>query len=232
MLASACSDDADDGTKLPIEEFVLHECTHSTPGELLTGREASDYAGLECVAWDFGSDVALDLIHRFAGCGFDGHDVDEARMLWTPAVKQISANQIEYDVQWNFSDQSACGGCLHDFSVRLRDRLELGERVRIEVATRSCNQKSCTWDRDSVRVGDESVGIRCRYVGNNSGDSHEWGMVGLRPRNDGSCDATLVVVGDSEEDIRCLPSCEEDSDCPATDVQSCIDGACQLRDPW
>lgn len=229
MLGSACSDDADDadeGTKLPIEEFVLHECQSSAKGALLTGREASDYAGLECVAWDLRSDAALDLINRAAACatGF-GEET-----LWTPAVKQLSPDRIEYDVQWNFSDPNACGGCLYDFSVKLRD-VELGEHVRIDVATRSCT-KGCDWSRDSVRTGDEASGIRCRYIENETGDSSDWGKVGIHPRNDGSCDSELIPVEGEDGETRCLPSCEEDSDCPATDVQSCIDGACQLRDPW
>lgn len=222
VLGWAC-DDAADGAALEVEKFDFRECKNRATGELLTGRETSDYDGLECVAWDFGSrDVAIDLINRPAGCGFDGSDHDDA--LWRPAVKQSLASQIEFDVQWNFSDPSACGGCLHDFSVKLSG-VELEKRVRIDIATRSCTR--CSWQRDSVRAADPS-GIRCRYVNN---DREDGGTLRLPPYN-GRCDGELVLRELPDGGMLCLSSCESDDDCPLGELESCADGVCVLRDPW
>ncbi len=224
VLGCAC-EDASDGTSLELDEFVLDECKGRGSGKLLTGRETSDYAGLECVAWEFKSgDVVIDLINRPAHCGFSGDSEEET--LWSPTVKQLSVRQIEYDVQWNFSDPNACGGCLHDFSVRLSD-VELDERVRLDVATRSCT-RVCTWQRDSVRAAEPS-GIRCRYVYN---DRDEGGTLRLPPYN-GVCEGELVPT-ELSEDIGslCLPSCDSDDDCQLGELESCQDGVCKLRDPW
>ena len=173
VLGWAC--DADEPPQLEVDKFVLNECKTRATSGLLTGRETSDYAGLECVAWDFASgDVAIDLINRPAHCGFSGEPSEDT--LWSPSVRQLSASQIEYDVEWNFSDPNACEGCLHDFSVKLRD-VELEERVRIDVATRSCTT-ICPWERDSLRAAEPS-GIRCRYVDDGWFHGDEPGMLRL-----------------------------------------------------
>lgn len=229
VLAWACDAATPAGTELEIDEFVLNECKTRKTSGLLTGRETNEYSGLECVAWDFQvGDVVIDLINRPADCGFSGDDPEDT--LWSPSVRQLSANQIEYDVQWNIGFANACEGCWHDFSVRLSD-VELEKRVRIDVATRSCNAKDCPWQRDSLRA-DEPSGIRCRYVNDAGSFGEDWGKLRCHPFTGGTCDRALVATELPDGSTRCLSSCESDDDCSLSELEICRDGVCQLSDAW
>lgn len=224
----ACNDSGGADT-LEITKFELNECqSRAATSSLLTGRHAADYTGLECVAWDFASDqYALDLIHVPAGCGFRG---SEDETLWQPIVKRGSRSSLEYDVQWNFADPNACGGCIHDFSVMFEE-VDLDDDLRIETKTRSCTK--CPWARDSVDTNHERAGVRCRY-----GDWRELspslraaGTENQPARDDGTCDDDLQAV-EVKGTTRCLPSCKTDEDCPAAELQACTAGACQLTKSW
>jgi hypothetical protein len=222
MLGAACGDDEPPGRPVEIDEFRLGECkANSSP--LLTERDPKDYDGLECLAWDFSSKhYIIELINRPGTCGFSGSDEDPT--LWTPAVRQLSDSRVEFDVEWKFEGGNACLGCFSDFSVRLDD-IALQGNVRVDIATRGCTAKECGWQRDTLAVGDEAAGIRCRYTV----WSDESGTARLEPDN-GTCDDDLVVYKLDDGSTRCMRSCTNDDAC--SEVESCRDGVCQLRDVW
>jgi len=237
VLFWACGDDAGN-PGLEIAKFALNECKSAggsgSGNTLLTGRETVDYVGLDCVAWDFDSSTAkIDLINRHAGCGFGGGGLEAGESsLWTPAVKQVSDTKLQVAVEWKFDVGSACGDCLHDFSVAFRNTAHKAPRV-LEVATRDCTD-GCDWVRDSLKlpVGEEPTGIRCRYVEVDTPRSNiAPGKLNGSPRA-GQCDESLVPMRVAEDSEKCLPRCEESADCKLSDLHSCVDGACQLTEPW
>jgi hypothetical protein len=226
---------ADDSHAIEVAKFELNECKNgSSKGELLTGRETSDYLGLECVAWNVvRSRLAIDLINREEGCGFEGTN-DET--LWTPTARQPSPDELELDVQWKFEAPSACGGCRHDFSVLLND-VSIEHDLKLVIATRSCISKDCLWSRDTVSLpaAEARPGIRCKYVDwlserPSGSDSAQGKLHG--PARDSSCDDALVATTVAKELTICLAPCTQDSDCPLDGLLSCSDGTCQLTAPW
>lgn len=233
LLCGACGSDERD---LKISDFTFHECKHpGASGELETGRETSDYPGLECVAWRFSNGSgAIDLINRVEGCGFDGNDPSPDETLWTPKLVQTASNALTYSVSWEFEGASACGACLHDFSISA-PALSLDDAdVYLKLATRSCNASDCKWAETSLKIPQKELkeGIRCRYTDWNRvrGNDADKGTLG-HPARDGACDDSLVAVELDGDDARCLKACADDDDCQ-TPLTKCKDGACQLADPW
>lgn len=237
VWSAACSDDEDtpEARALDVTDFTLHECkTSSSSGELSTGRVTEDYPGLDCVAWSFsGERAALDLINRLEGCGFEGNEMDET--LWTPALEQTGSEALEYTVSWEHEAPSACGACLHDFSIRAQGLSDLASEVDLDVATRSCNG-DCSWSRDSLELAlsKSQEGIRCRYVDwtrsvVSNADLFRGKLGG--PARDGMCDEPLVAVEVENGSEICLQACTANDDCES-DVLRCTEGTCQLADPW
>lgn len=232
----ACSNEEDtpEPRALDVSDFTLHECkTSSSSGELETGRATEDYPGLDCVAWSFSGDrAALDLINRREGCGFQGHEPNET--LWTPALEQTGSEALDFTVSWEFEGPSACGECLHDFSIRAQGLSDLASEVELDVATRSCND-GCSWSRDSLEVAlsKSNEGIRCRYVdwtrAINAAETFSGKLGG--PARDGMCDEPLVAVEVENGSQICLKACTASADCESS-LLRCIEGACQLADPW
>lgn len=229
VSTAACGDD-EAPREIAVADFAFRECkTSAASGALATGRDTQDYAGLECVAWKVSaSEAAIDLINRRAGCGFDGNDPDES--LWRPTLERPSSNELTVKVSWEFNDPSACGDCLHDFSVRSEAAAISGERLRLNLATRSCSSADCAWSQDTVML-ESNAGIRCRYVdwdGSLIVQSYAGKLGG--PARDGTCDASLVAT-EIDGATRCLKACSSEADCDA-EVSTCVDGACRLTDPW
>lgn len=213
-------------------DFAFRECkSSSTAGELATGRDTLDYGGLECLAWDFSEGkTSIDLINRREGCGFQGFEQDET--LWRAQLVQSTANLLQLNVSWDFESPSACGVCLNDFSVQA-GAINASSDLRLSVKTRSCSV-DCEWTEDAVVIDlSESLsGIRCRYVDwNTSGSSVRTyrGKLG-GPSEDGNCDASLVAR-EIDGFSRCLRACDSNQECEAV-LATCVDGACQLIDPW
>jgi hypothetical protein len=234
----ACGDDdgsEDDSHAIEVAKFELNECKRaSSENKLLSGRETSDYLGLECVAWNVGSrGFAIDLINREESCGFDGAE-DET--LWTPTARQPSAEKLELNVEWKFEGASACGGCRHDFSVVLND-VSIEHDLTLAIATRGCNAKDCDWTRDSVAlpVTEARSGIRCKYVDwvGESPSYTETAQGKLHgPARGSSCDDGLVATRVADKLTICLAPCAQDNDCPLDGLLSCSEGTCRLTAPW
>jgi hypothetical protein len=140
--------------------------------------------------------------------------------------------KLQVAVEWKFETGSACGDCLHDFSVAFRNTSNELPRL-LEVATRDCTD-GCDWVRDSLKlpVADEPSGIRCRYTDVDIPRSEiEKGALNGAPK-DGQCNESLVPASLPNDSQKCLPSCEESADCALSDVQRCVNGACQLTAAW
>jgi hypothetical protein len=231
VLCFACS--SEDNVK--VTDFTLHECKQSdATGKLETGRETADFAGLECVAWRFSeTSTAIDLINRVEGCGFDGNEPEEAAMLWTPTLTQSDSDALTYSVSWESEGASACGACVHDFSIAANAVSIDAAPLDLELKTRSCNASECKWTEESVEILESEIkeGIRCRYVDwNHVLRQPERGKLGSPPR-DGACDDKLVAVEIKSGSSLCLNACSSDDDCQKS-LTACKDGACQLSDPW
>jgi hypothetical protein len=231
----ACGGD-DNSHAIEVAKFELNECKKgSSEGKLLTGRDTSDYLGLECVAWNVASSgFAIDLINREENCGFGGDESEET--LWTPTARQPSAEQLELHVEWKSDGANACGSCRYDFSVVLDD-ISIDHDLMLEVATRSCNAKDCDWTRDfvTVPVTEDRSGIRCRYLDWSHGwpsDTEPAQGKQHGPARDGGCDDALVLTTVAKDRTVCVAPCEQDSDCPLYGLLSCDDGTCQLTAPW
>lgn len=53
-LLLGCNGSASGSHEASVADFSFNECkSERTMGKLMSGRETSDYTGLECVAWDF-----------------------------------------------------------------------------------------------------------------------------------------------------------------------------------
>lgn len=234
LLCSACESDE---SELSVTDFTLHECKKAaTRGELETGRETADYAGLECVAWRFSDKgSAIDLINRYEGCGWDGHDPAPDETLWTPKLVQTESNSLTYSVSWEFEGASACGECLHDFSIAATAVSLADADLDLKLATRSCSTSDCRWTEESLTIPRTELkeGIRCRYVdwdGSGALRAMVKGKLGGPPDGD-ACDDGLVAVTFDASISQCLKACSDDSDCP-TPLTECQEGACKLADPW
>lgn len=229
VSAAACADD-DAPRQIAVAGFEFRECkTSADSGSLATGRNTEAYAGLECVAWRVtAQSTAIDLINRRAGCGFDGNERDES--LWQPTLEQSASSQLTVRVAWDFSDPSACGDCLHDFSIRAQAAELSGTQLRLNVATRSCTSSDCGWSEDTLNA-QSTAGIRCRYVDWDGGFMHQSyaGKLG-GPARDGACDEPLRPT-EIEGATRCLKACSSDADCDE-EVSTCVEGTCRLTDPW
>jgi hypothetical protein len=148
-----------------------------------------------------------------------------------------SSSDLEVRWQWDFEVNSACGTCLHDFSLELEGELSVADTVKLTVATSSCTGE-CGWASETVElpIGEEPRGVICNYVNWKRFDPNprDAGRLHTPPRN-GVCDDGLVVADtDDDDDVRelCLAACEEDGDCPLTDLQQCRDGLCWLDGGW
>lgn len=229
VLSFACSGESD----VKVTDFTLHECKGpAESGELATGRETADLAGLECVAWRFSeASTAIDLINRAEGCGWDGNDPGKDKSLWTPKLVQNDSDALTYSVSWEFEGPSACGACLHDFSITAKPVSRGDSTLNLTLETRSCTQ--CPWATESIDIPHAQVkeGIRCRYVNWDRARSSDFrGKLG-GPTRDDACDEGLVAAEVEGDATLCLKACTSDDDCQNS-LTACKDGACQLKDPW
>jgi hypothetical protein len=100
----------------------------------------------------------IDLINWSEGCRFQGFGDEET--LWKAELEQTASNGFKVALFWDFEGGSACGSCVHDFSIR-------GERVAIAddeldliVATRSCTDPMCTWSETSdASMAEKAYGV-------------------------------------------------------------------------
>lgn len=229
LLGFACSGESN----VKVIDFTLHECkAPNDSGELATGRETADFVGFECVAWRFSdASTAIDLINRAEGCGWDGHDPGSEKSPWTPKLVQNDSDALTYSVSWESDGASACGTCVHDFSIAARGVSLDDSPLNLKLETRSCTQ--CPWASESIDIPHAQVkeGIRCRYVDwNRVGSSKFRAQLG-GPTRDGACDDGLVATEVESDTTLCLKACTSDDDCQKS-LTTCKDGACQLRDPW
>lgn len=173
------------------------------------------------------------MINRGEGCGFGGEEPDES--LWVAHVEQ-SEDEVQLKVEWNFESPNACGGCVDDFSVKLK-KVASNAKLRLEIDSRPCVGVDCQWSTDTITlpIGTEASGIRCRYLraGWTSMLNAQWSPGKLHlPRADGTCDAALVATDIAGPGNICVAPCTEDSDCPLQDLLACHQGTCQLAHPW
>jgi hypothetical protein len=232
-LVQVACDGTGASVELEIAQFQVHECGNERFGPLFTDRQAAEYAGLRCIAWELGEDSALiDLINFRAACGFEGFE-DET--LWVGRGTQPREDLLQLIVEWDFEEQTGCPACEHDFSFEFASRVE-AESLDVEIATRSCTG-NCDWLRQSAAlpVGESPAGNLCRYVPSHAStrDPRAIPLGTLHARSDdGQCESGLAPI-EVEDGLQiCAATCSTDSDCPLSDVLACEDGVCRIAQPW
>jgi hypothetical protein len=224
LLSFACSGEND----VKVTDFTLHECKGpEESGELATGRQTANLDGFECVAWRFSeASTAIDMINRAESCGFGGKDT-----LWRPKLVQNASDELTFSVSWE-SWPTACGACVHDFSIAAEAVSLDDSTLNLKLETRSC--PDCPWATESIAIPRAQVkeGIRCRYVNwNRATRSSDFrGKLG-GPTRDDACDDGLVATEVEGDATLCLKACTSDDDCQKS-LTECKDGSCQLKDPW
>lgn len=217
--------------QLDIEEFSDSACKEhdsSLTNVLLTGRNRTDFTGLECIAWrnSTADRLDIDFINATASCGFPPGQGS----LWKPSATQTENGSIEISVEWNFPSQNACGSCLQDFLLRVNG-VNPNSIQTINFSTRACTGQECPWTRSSIKVpfNEMNEGIQCRYINwmpqwwrPNTGSLH-------LPAVDDSCEPGLLPTPNGLGANICMATCLLDQDCPLQPLLTCQNGTCRLK---
>lgn len=221
---------ASDGTETdnPVIDFEATECkTHSTALTL-----SSEYDGLYCYAWQTLDDGALsiDVTNFMGGC----------YVFWDLGASRVDGSRIDLGVANNSCQIAGCGACPYDFSFKV-EGVDTSQPATVQL-----HEYDCKGDGDAqvepeimLPLDERAQGMLCRTQGSGIYEAG-CGRAHLPPCDESGdfgecedgCGEGLVCV-DSEERTgdRCLTACESDDDCPL-EVESCQDGACQLRETF
>lgn len=158
---TGCASDGD-VKSVEIANFQYSACkssaTEPAPA-LLTKRTSEDYAGQECVAWQFGEAqrLDLDLINITAACGFPKGQGG----LWKPRANLNGEGVLTVEIGWDFEYANACGSCLQDFSLSMA-LPSASQPLQVVFATRGANEEP--WQSTTMPVDPSSApgGIVCR----------------------------------------------------------------------
>ncbi len=200
--------------------------------------DASEYDGLNCIAWQERDDEALtvSLSNLRGPCGVSWRGQAFAHDDRLELVLENPACQV-----------ARCGSCVYDLRFEVA---RVGDAAGLPVAIgfRDCPGQAVHFEFEMTLPDTTSEsGILCRYADRSAYDalvSHE-GRCGevLTPCGTGSTscgvesEATCAeglscVETTSAEDSRCLAACSENDDCVPSGVSQCIDGLCRIPDGW
>jgi hypothetical protein len=209
-----------------VKDFASSDCksTDSTgkAGALVL---VSEVAGLQCVEWEVQASGELRvLLHNFSKACAAGY---QGRAALTDDGLDLSLNQTTCDV-------AKCGRCLYDFDYRLSG-VPTDASLELRLGSALCESQPTMWsDTLTLPLDEEPTGIVCKSAemyplltyASHHGSCGERNMpCGDCAQDGSSCDDGLVCTEFSEEDSRCLQTCEATDDCVAN--LTCEEGVCR-----
>ncbi|MBN2719357.1 MAG: hypothetical protein JXX14_26135 [Deltaproteobacteria bacterium] len=242
LLATDSQSDDDTSAAIMAAFFTsgcLSDHSNSFPA-LLTGIEAEDYAGLNCILWTVTDDgVMMDLLNQSAGCGigFEG-------------TASLSDDTLILELQNPGCVTSNCGNCLYNWSFNVAlgatrpatiavtrdicpdDDYPATEHARVPfMPEHGANGIQCIYPSiDPGNLSNAACGALhqpCRPIAGDTdiSDINDFCATGHTPCNDG-----LVCVDTfTYPQYRCVAACNIDADCPLPAILSCQDGRCLLK---
>lgn len=196
---------------------------------------ASDYDGLQCVAWELGGDAALRLrfINFHEGCGVE----------WKGRIAGRSEGSLELEVVNDQCGVAACGWCIYDwdFEVAEVDRAtSLALNLTAVMDGPGCSYEAGRRLEAELPIDREPEGVLCRYAHPYAIEqlAEETGICGAsRMPCSGSnlcdpsadpCASGLTCTPVEDGGSRCLEACTSDAECEPSGPLVCRDGLCQL----
>jgi hypothetical protein len=190
--------------------------------------------GLQCIAWQRGStDVQIDLFNYDGACGAS----------WTGSGV-LADGRVKLSVDNLSCAVASCGICLYDWSFTLLSAIPANQTVPVSVQVSACPGSSTA--SSSTAIGADKAGIHCALASYGAlawqaSAKNQCGKAGMpcvgsslcgsgSPSSTGTCDAGLVCDSSAAaNEPRCLVSCQQDADCPRTDVWTCASGLCRPK---
>lgn len=194
---------------------------------------ASGLDGLQCVQWELSQTGSLELalVNFPLACADRYRGKAEREPDGTLALS-------------SYKDQcstAACGSCLFDLSYELAGTFEAAP-LKLRIGSAACETAPTEWGEElELPLAQQSSGILCRYLdagplfwfAATRGTCGEPNMPCGDCSSDqqSSCTAGASCVALSEDDSRCLVSCETDLDC-VPGATTCQAGSCQAKVSW
>jgi hypothetical protein len=223
----------------PLVHFEGSACKKDAPdggGGLGESRQAlmtaSDYDGLQCIAWERGAagKLSLQLINFRGGCS----------VTWDGQAEVNADGRVDLRLINPSCQVAGCGWCIYDFRFELSG-VEPRPDLPLRIGFVDCpSDPTVRWDYDtSLHLGEAKEGITCRY-----GDRSALTWLGQRGKKNllcggsgGPCPATCAddlacTPVDGVDDGRCLAPCTADTDCFPSSVMTCQQGVCRLASAW
>jgi hypothetical protein len=223
--------------------FSTSPCKKSAAASTTTGPGASlrvidnqaGLEGLECVAWERGStDTLIDLFNFDGACGAS----------WTGDGAVAADGSVKLTVDNPGCMIASCGICMYDWSFTLRSSIPANQTVPLSIQVSPCPGSST--DTTTASIGAAKSGINCTFAHYGALAWHAMakglcGKAGMpcqgaslcgsgSPSSTGTCATGLVCDSSAApNEPRCLVPCQNDTDCPRTDVWSCRSGLCRPR---
>lgn len=215
-----------DNPASPIKDFSSSGCkSKDSTGNAGALVLVSEVAGLECVEWEVQASGELRvLLHNFSEACAEGY---EGKAALTDDGLDLSVNQTTCDV-------AKCFRCLYDFDYRLSG-VPTDAPLELRLGWALCESEPTTWRETlTLPLDEEPTGIVCKSAemvpllthASNHGSCGERNMpCGDCAEDSSVCDDGLVCTEFTEQDSRCLQSCETTVDCVAN--LTCEEGVCR-----
>ena len=249
-----CSGTETDNPAAPLASFHASDCkkepspsgagvvaSGSPDAGMVTARTSqplsfdASYDGLQCIAWKRlgAGSYRFDLGNFHEGCGIEWKGNASVRQDGTVALDAVDVG----------CTKASCGWCIYDWSYEVHGVPE-DANARLHVRVTDTDGSSCQGSTDPYDVTlptkDAAEGSLCRPAFRYAvaWQVMERGTSGALHTPCGPDEPTPCAAGltcgplGSPDDLRCLASCANDSDCPLPGVLGCQEGTCRLVRTW
>lgn len=241
-FAVACTDSgADDLVAFQGSECKKESVSGFRSPMLFSRQEEPGLQGLQCLSWQTAADgeMDFDLLNFVGACGAQ----------WEGRAKVADENRVELTVINPDCLIASCGSCIYDWSFTVTNIVPTTD-LSVEIKKDTCpGEQEPEFDNATLQNASLLQGTLCRYVPWGALEWHvmstgESGLLHM-PCSDGgetetdeldlsTCGPDMVCesLSPNPREKICLAQCDEDTDCPLPDLQTCQDGRCLLTSEW